>query len=140
MSLAYPLVGGLMLGSSVYHLLYFNGNVLGISGIYSSTINQILNKAGLVQSAQTVTSNGTESAKSNGQGPRPPKIDSDIEGWKFAFTAGLITGGFVLRTFRSSIEKGLSTQIFEDRLFGSMGQNPLKTFVVGALVGIGTKA
>jgi hypothetical protein len=52
MSVVYPLAGGLMLASSVYHLLYFNGNVLGISGIYRSTISQILNKARLVSTGQ----------------------------------------------------------------------------------------
>ena len=36
----YPLMGGLMLASCVYHLFYFNGNILGVSNIYGAAASQ----------------------------------------------------------------------------------------------------
>src|SRR6266496_5269669 len=36
----YPFMGGSMLASCVYHLLYYNGDVLGACGIYASSLSK----------------------------------------------------------------------------------------------------
>lgn len=128
-----------MLASSVYHLLYFNGNVLGISGIYRSTISQILGKVEIIKSTLQQSVKTSEEAQADNNTSRSKSTRPNDERWKIAFTAGLVAGGFVLKIFRRSIEERLGTALFENKPLNVLAANPLKSFIIGALVGVGTK-
>jgi hypothetical protein len=153
MSFYYPLAGGLIVGSCVHHLLYFNGNVLGISGIYSASVRRILgvtggkevrNEAARKQSgAPDRTANGTADEVGNmdeikaTKGVNEPV--SETGDWRLAFTAGLFAGGLLLRVLRPYLERKLGTPLFEDAAVKALSASPLVAFIGGALVGLGTK-
>src|SRR5216110_770639 len=66
----YPLIGGSMLASSVYHLLYYNGDILGASGIHEASLSKVLSlvrsgftrapSTSVVESSTNPTSSETE--------------------------------------------------------------------------------
>lgn len=146
-----------MLASSVYHLLYFNGHVLGVSGIYGSSVSNVLSavRSGFsrAQSPQVVepttkpTSSetdplvGNSSNESNNASTTEGGNDSEIESnnWELAFTAGLLCGGFLLRIFRPILESRLGVPIFDEAVIQGTSSPPMITFLIGTLVGIGTK-
>ena len=149
-----------MLASCVYHLLYYNGDVLGASGIYASSLSKVLSlvRSGFsrapppsvtaVAGASTnPTSTETDSLIDNSSNP---KIDSsadegsntseaDNDNWKLAFTAGLLCAGILLRVLRPVLERHLGVPIFDKAVIEGTSSTPLLTFLVGSLVGIGTK-
>jgi hypothetical protein len=136
---AYSLIGGLMIGSSVYHLLAFNGNILGVAGIYGSQVSRLLNAVRSVLDVKRIpkkTSNGSNNVANEGE-PSTATANEHIEDWRFAFIAGLVFGGMILRVFCFDIERRLGVPIFEDSFIA--GKHPLETFLVGGLVGAGTK-
>jgi hypothetical protein len=146
---SYPLVGGLMLASSVYHLLYYNGNVLGISGIYQSSFAKALRVLRLdlwqkqppskdsfvsaIEQSVSITQN-----LANDNAAHPTKSPSD-DNWKPAFIAGLLCGGILLRTFRAAIESGLGIPIFETSAIRGTSNPLFIEFLCGTLVGVGAK-
>jgi len=146
-SYTYPFVGGLMLGSCVYHLLSFNGNVLGISGIYGTTIKQILSvvsKPKEVQKAdvpEAPTNYGTASDNTNSADQTPENVPISSSGvdWHVAFTAGLFAAGAIQRIFRPKIEEYLGVPLFDDAYVGRGNGQPLAQFLSGLVVGVGTK-
>jgi hypothetical protein len=153
-SYIYPLVGGLMIGSSVYHLLWYNGNVLGVSGIYGDSVSKII---AAFRSESNPEQSPLLSSQSASQSTSPPADDhgnvdntktgsasaskeSSIQkdNWKLTFTAGLFLGGVLLRIFRPVLESRLGVPIF-DQIFLKSTTHPLTTFGVGLLVGVGSK-
>jgi hypothetical protein len=145
MTTYYPLIGGLMLGSCVYHQLYYNGSVLGISGIYRSSLsaisakfrNKLLdgNRPSIsdrddIDEEPRKQSGGDTSANDNSKGE---------QNWKIAFTAGLLVGGALLRVFGPQIENKLGISIFDPVSVRFLSKYPLTTFLAGMLVGVGTK-
>jgi hypothetical protein len=149
----YPLIGGLMLGSSVHHLLYYNGNILGISGIYFSTLSAISKRLQENTSQIPRSESGSESSSLSNEvqqnvsraevRPAPDNgVNSKSEGirwWKIAFTAGLLVGGGLLRAFGPGIEKNLGISLFDHSSIQLLSKSLLATFLAGALVGVGTK-
>ena len=134
----YPLNGGLMLGSCVYHLLHLNGKVLGISGIYGSAISRAISIVGLKlsqmsTSAETTVINAPDTSKED-------ENDQRDGNWQIAFTLGMMFGGILLRTFRPYLERSLGIPLF-DAVGGDKNSIwfSLSTFLVGLLVGVGTK-
>ena len=152
-STLYPLVGGLMLGFCVYHLLYFNGDTLGVSGIYGSTLRKLFNiHSHIVLSDETKaianTDDSVEQSADNVEvNPAPNDLDDqevqhdeDGDTWEPAFTAGLLLSGLLLRVLRPYIEKDLDVPIFDETFVnGQMFTSPFITLLVGLGVGIGTK-
>ena len=142
-----------MLGSCVYHLLYFNGNTLGVSGIYGSTLRKLFNIHShiVLSDATKATANTYDSAEQNADNvdvnPAPNDVDDqkvqqdeDGDTWKPAFTAGLLLSGLLLRVLRPYIEKDLGVPIFDETFVnGQMFTSPFITLLVGFGVGIGTK-
>jgi len=153
----YPLTGGLMLGSCVYHLLYLNGNVLGISGIYGTAVSRAISIVGLNLSRISTSAKKSAPNESQQDGATaedallgdsstptsPPKeIETEPEDgdWQMAFTMGLLAAGALLRTIRPYLERSLGVPIF-DPVLGNESSRvfQLSLFVVGLLVGLGTK-
>ncbi|PWN51814.1 hypothetical protein IE53DRAFT_385806 [Violaceomyces palustris] len=114
----HSLVGGLMMASSVHHLLSNLGQVLGISGFFHSTVQQLL---------------------SGPPGVDRPRTKGDITSLRTArfFTCGLLFGGILLGVFKRSIENGLKVAILDKNIpiAGDLGSSLL----MGLLVGAGTK-
>jgi hypothetical protein len=134
---AYSLIGGLMIGSSVYHLLAFNGNVLGISGIYGSQVSKLLNSVRSFFDTKDIKTKASRQTNRVGTTKsEPPKVAGILRDWKFAFVAGLLVGGGILRVYRSEIEGRIGIPIFDDAFLKEI--HPLQTFLVGALIGAGT--
>jgi hypothetical protein len=144
----YPLIGGSMLASSIYHLYYYNGNILGISGIYESFLQRTFAS---VQSACThepspkvppeplppPTTYGTATpAREEAAEESMPASDTN---WKPAFLAGLLLGGVFLRSFRPMLESRLGVPIFEDGALKEMSNHPLVTLFLAGLIGAGTR-
>lgn len=137
-----------MLASSVYHLLYYNGRVLGISGIYGGTVSTVLGSVrrhfAAIQPAkgETVQSSPENHALLNGGCPTDQKRDVEQAGssrWKISFVAGLLAGGTLLRFLRAPIEIRLGTPIFEAAALQGISATPLTSLLAGLLVGTGTK-
>ena len=161
----YPLSGGLMLGSCVYHLLYFNGNVLGISGIYGSAISRAVSLVGLKLSRiSTPGKKTTADTPANGNvhphndtaaddvcasdpllangssSPKKKEIVLEDGNWQIAFTLGLLAAGVLLRAIRPYLERSLGAPIFDQSLGNESSKwLSLSTFVVGLLIGVGTR-
>jgi hypothetical protein len=149
----YPLVGGLMLGSCVYHLLYFNGDTLGVSGIYGSTLRKLFNIRSHIalSDATKATANTYDSGEQNADnvyvnlapndtGDQEVQQDEDGNTWKPAFTAELLLSGLLLRVLRPYIEKDLGVPIFDETFVnGQMFTSPFITLLVGLGIGIGTR-
>jgi len=162
----YSLNGGLMLGSSVYHLLYLNGQVLGISGIYGSAISRAVSIVGLkLSTISTSRKKTTTDTPANGivHPHTDPAADDDVAAsdpllangssspskeeivpkdgnWQIAFTLGLLAAGVLLRTIRPYLERSLGVPIFDQTLDDESSKwLPLSTFVVGLLIGVGTR-
>jgi hypothetical protein len=135
-----------MLASSVYHLYYYNGDILGVSGIYGSFLQRTL---ALVHSAckqepspqvtpePPPTTYGTTEPTRKGA-EEETKSSSEIN-WKLAFLAGLLLSGGLLRSLRPILENRLGTPIFEDAALKAMSSHPLITLFLGVLIGAGTK-
>jgi len=138
-----------MVGSCVHHLLCFNGNILGISGIYSATVRRILGAAGgkeVVRKQPARILNGTANGTANGvRGKDEKQANGAVESttdngnWKIAFTAGLFAGGLLLRILRRYLETKLGIPLFEDVAVNALSASPLMAFIGGAIVGLGTK-
>ena len=142
MSFYYPLTGGLTLSSCIYHLLSFNGDVLGISGIFGSSITKA---ATIFQRKWVCAQNSEDTAKApptlNSKGLVPNDItiktstlsDKTKRGqyWELAFTAGLLGGGLMLRLFRSFLERRLGIPIFEEGFLSRRSGSPLTSFCQG---------
>ena len=149
-----------MMASCVYHLLYYNGDVLGASGIYASSLSTVLSlvRSGFSRapspSATAVTESSTNPASTETDSlidnASNPKIHSsadegsntseaDNDNWKLAFTAGLLYGGILLRVLRPVLEHHLGVPIFDKAVVEGTFSTPPVTFLVGSLVGIGTK-
>jgi hypothetical protein len=146
-----------MLASSAYHLLYFNGDVLGVSGIYGSSLSQVLSMArsgfsrpqppSVVQSTTkpifetepliSSSVDPTNEPSTTADGTNSPEPESN--NWKVAFTAGLFCGGLLLRTLRPILERRLGVPIFDEDIIQGISNSPLITLLAGTLVGIGTK-
>jgi len=161
----YPLSGGLMLASCVYHLLRFNGNVLGISGIYGAAISRAVSLVGLKFSRiSTSGKKATADTPANGNVHRhndtaaddfgasdpllanrsssPEKKEIVIEdgNWQIAFTLGLLAAGVLLRAIRPYLERSLGALIFDQSLANESSKwSSLSIFVVGLLIGVGTR-
>jgi hypothetical protein len=161
----YPLSGGLMLGSCVYHLLYFNGNVLGISGIYGSAISRAVSLVGLkLSQISTLGKKTTTDTPANGNvhphndpavddlgasdpllangssSPKKEEIVLEDGNWQIAFTLGLLAAGVLLRAIRPYLERRLGAPIFDQSLGNESSKwLSLSTFVVGLLIGVGTR-
>jgi hypothetical protein len=156
----YPLSGGLMLGSCVYHLLYFNGNVLGISGIYGSAISRTVSLVGLklsrISTSPTDTPanghvhprNGTaaddvgasDPLLANGSSSKRKEIVFEDGNWQIAFTLGLLAAGVLLRAIRPYLERRLGAPIFDQSLSNESSKwLSLSSGVVGLLIGVGTR-
>jgi len=162
----HPLTGGLMLGSCVYHLLYFNGHVLGISGIYGSAISRAVSLVGLKLSRiSTSGKKTTTDTPANGHvhphndpaadddaaasdpllangisSPSKEEIVHEDGNWQIAFTLGLLAAGVLLRTIRPYLERSLGAPIFDQSFSNESSKwQPLSTFVVGLLIGVGTR-
>ena len=65
--------------------------------------------------------------------------EADNDNWKLAFTAGLLSGGILLRLLRPVLERHLGVPIFDKAVIEGTSSTPLLTFLVGTLVGVGTK-
>jgi hypothetical protein len=132
-----------MVGSGVYHLMYFNGNVLGISGIYAASVRTVLAWFGGKESPKKEEKepSGTTNATGDGAGIKgQEKLSEGADSfWKLAFTAGLLSGGLLLSVFRHSLEKKLGIPIFEDAAAIALASSPAAAFLGGILVGVGTK-
>lgn len=128
-----------MLGSCVHHLLYFNGNVLGISGIYGTTVRSVLSliggKSKEPEKKEIGTTNGTAA---NGTVTTKREAE-DGSNWKLVFTAGLLAGGFLLRLFRPYLERKLGIPLFDDAAVKALATSSAAAFFGGAVVGLGTK-
>jgi hypothetical protein len=150
----HPLVGGTMLASSVYHLFYYNGKVLGIRGIYSGAVAETLEsirrsfatahsaKEGVAQSpseADGLVSGNSPMATSNPKAQKGETNETGALRWKVFFVAGLLAGGALLRFLREPIESRLGIPIFETGLIQGTSATPLVSLLSGFLVGIGTK-
>jgi hypothetical protein len=149
----YPLIGGLMLGSCVHHLLYYNGNILGISGIYTSTLSTISNalreNTSQIPPSESASKSSSVSNKVQGNVPGSDISPTPDNGginksngnrwWKTAFTAGLLAGGGLLRVFGPNIERNLGISLFDPSSIQTLSKYPLATFLAGVLVGVGTK-
>lgn len=134
-----------MVGSCVHHLLGFNGNVLGISGIYSATVRRVLLAAGGKEVVKKETT-GLLNGKADGVGRKDEKQENvavestaDSGNWKPAFTAGLFAGGLLLRVLRPYLETKLGIPLFDDAAVNALSASPLVAFIGGAIVGLGTK-
>lgn len=149
-SYTYPFVGGLMLGSCVYHLLSFNGDVLGVSGIYGTAAKQVLSvftkprpEAQKATHPEVPTTYGTTSDNTGTSTDQVPEKDIAVPlsriDWHVAFTVGLFTAGAILRIFRPKIEEYLGVPLFEDAYVERGNGQPLTQILSGALVGFGTK-
>lgn len=126
-----------MIGSSVYHLLAFNGNILGISGIYGSQVSKLLNSVRSFFDTKDIKTKASRQTNRVGTTKsEPPKVAGILRDWKFAFVAGLLVGGGILRVYRSEIEGRIGIPIFDDAFLKEI--HPLQTFLVGALIGAGT--
>jgi hypothetical protein len=139
-AIAYPVFGGLMIASSIYHLLAYNGNVLGISGIYGSALSTTMGK--LLPSCTKRRISASESTGQNGEGqPLLNHVDANQPNklWTIAFTAGLLAGGALLRASRTFIEKDLGVRIFDYAFIGGRTSNSLIALFMGAMMGVGTK-
>jgi hypothetical protein len=143
---SYSVLGGLMVASGVYHLLYYNGNVLGISGIYGSSVSTAV---GLFRSQfmgddvhptyiAERTSQPENKAAANGKEVQSKQAPSD-EWWRLGFLAGLFSGGLVLKAFRHQIEQRLGLALFDSTQPHETINHILVTFLIGGLVGLGTK-
>ncbi|KZT57723.1 hypothetical protein CALCODRAFT_269128 [Calocera cornea HHB12733] len=86
-SLAMPLVGGLMIGSSAYHLLAWDGRIMGASGVLHSTVRYLATRF-------------------------PAKPDQDTS-WKLAFVAGSATAGAILHFFGQELVERLGITLFD---------------------------
>ena len=154
-----------MLGSCVYHLLYFNGNVLGISGIYGSAISRAVSLVGLKLSRiSTSGKKTTTDTPANGNvhphndtaaddvgvsdpllangssSPKKKEIVLEDGNWQIAFTLGLLAAGALLRAIRPYLERSLGAPIFDQSLGNKSSKwLSLSTFVVGLLIGVGTR-
>jgi hypothetical protein len=153
----YPLIGGSMLASSVYHFLYFNGHVLGVSGIYGSSLSQVLSMARsefsrsqpprvveptarpISETEPLISSsvNPTNESSTTADGTNSPEPESN--NWKLAFTAGLFCGGLLLRILRPILERRLGVPIFDEDIIQGISNSPLVILLAGTLVSIGTK-
>jgi uncharacterized membrane protein YedE/YeeE len=114
MSFIVPIVGSLMMGSSVYYLLSHHGNILGISGIFHSSVRFIWSLF-------------------IGKIVNPEERKSMY--WKIAFLGGILTTSIILRLYRTKLELGLGVTLLD---------LPVKTSVLsmaaaGMLVGMGTR-
>ena len=152
-----------MLGSCVYHLLYLNGKVLGISGIYGSAISRAVSIVGLnlsrmsTSARKLATNTPSEGPASHPDGPTAedpllansnsptsvPKREEIVieEGdWQIACTLGLLATGALLRIIRPYLERNLGVPIFDTVLGDESSKSfQLSMFVVGLLIGVGTK-
>jgi hypothetical protein len=159
----YPLSGGLMLGSCVYHLLYLNGKVLGISGIYGSAISRAISIVGFnlgrmsTSVRKLATNTPSEGPASHPDGPtaedpllantnsptsvpKEKEIVIEEEDWKIASTLGLLATGALLRIIRPYLERNLGVPIFDPVLGDESSKSfQLSMFVVGLLIGVGSK-
>jgi hypothetical protein len=137
---AYPLLGGTMLASSVYHLLYFNGQILGISGIYGGAISDIVQavrKSFASAQSPPQEANGTTVASEASPLVEQSDENKDLR-WRVSFVAGLLAGGTLLRLLRAPIESRLGSPIFEQAVVQGTSATPLASLLVGLLVGVGT--
>ncbi|EJU04255.1 DUF395-domain-containing protein [Dacryopinax primogenitus] len=89
-SLAMPLVGGLMIGSSAYHLLALDGKIMGASGILHSTVRYFKT-----------------------QFPALPDKDT---AWKLAFAAGGATAGAILHICGQALSARLGITLFDPQV------------------------
>jgi len=132
-----------MVGSGVYHLMYFNGNVLGISGIYAASVRTVLAWFGGKEGSKKEEKEQPEAMTGTGTGAGIKGEEKLSEGadsyWKLAFTAGLLSGGLLLSVFRHSLERKLGIPIFEDAAAIALASSPVAAFIGGILVGVGTK-
>jgi hypothetical protein len=128
-----------MVGSCVHHLLYFNGNVLGISGVYGAGVRTVL---GCLRGKEEPGKNiqKDQNGTTNGTGIKgEEKYVSEGSYWKLAFTAGLLAGGFSLRIARPYLESKLGIPLFDDAAVAALVSSPIAAFIGGAIVGVGTK-
>jgi hypothetical protein len=149
MTTYYPLIGGLMLGSCVYHHLYYNGSVLGISGIYRSSLSAISAKlrknilySDKPSKGPSISDRDNIDEEPENQSAVDTSANDSSQGdqnWKIAFTAGLLGGGALLRVFRPQIEKQLGITLFDPVSVRLLSKYPLATFLAGMLIGVGTK-
>jgi len=132
-----------MVGSGVYHLMYFNGNVLGISGIYAASVRTVLAWFGGKEGSKKEEKEQPETTIGTGTGAEIKDEEKLSEGadsyWKLAFTAGLLSGGLLLSVFRRSLERKLGIPLFEDAAAIALASSPAAAFLGGILVGVGTK-
>ena len=130
-SFYYGLIGGGMLASSIYHLLYYNGSVLGVSGIYGSFIERVI---AIIQSTflqevsqeRATKSGSSETDRSVNINTHPtskatPKEDvgrteEDDETWKTVFVLGLFCSGLLIKALRPLLERRLGIPILDDRV------------------------
>ena len=150
----YPFIGGSMMASCVYHLLYFNGNPLGVSGIYSASLSNVLSVVRLgfsktppvgSESTSEPTSSETDNLIHN---PANPNVMSSAEpnnttwqlAWQLAFTSGLLAAGLLLRVLRPVIESHLGVPIVDEAVIKGISSTLLISLLSGTLVGIGSKA
>ena len=142
-----------MLASSIYHLLYYNGEILGISGIYGSAVTDVLDsvrksitavqekKEDASQSpseTDVLVNNRPESTETSSKNPKAEDEQRNSK-WKIAFVMGLLSGGALLRLLRGPIESRLGIPIFEQTLIQGASATPIVSILSGLLVGIGTK-
>lgn len=119
----HSLLGGFMLASSVHTLLSQLGTVLGISGFFHGTISSLL-----------VRRLSNESA-SKSKADAKARSDATSVSTARLFTLGLVSGGMLLGTFRSSIERQLGVRIFD----AASNVSAVQLVFWGSLVGLGTK-
>lgn len=101
-----------MIGSSVYHMLAYDGKVLGVSGIVHSSVTYLAKGASVT------------------------KPDLERTRWKLAFVAGSVVAGSLLSLAQGLIEERLGVVLFDAASKDvSWGTSAL----VGFLVGLGTK-
>ena len=144
-----------MMASSLYHLLYYNGDI-GASGIYGASLSRVLSlvRSGFTRAASTSIVEGSTNPTSSEtdqliDNSSTTNIDSSAEeerktsevenDWKLAFTTGLLCGGILLRVLRPVLESRLGVPIFDKAVIEGTFNTPLVMFLVGSLVGIGTK-
>ena len=150
----YPLIGGTMMATSVYHLLYYNGKVLGISGIYGGAISDVIDSIrrsfATSRSAKQVTAqfrSETDSlsddsvalATRNSKIEKGENNEATGSRWKVSFVVGLLAGGTLLRLAQAPLEIRLGIPIFEKSVIQGVSVSPLASVLSGLLVGIGTK-
>lgn len=111
----HSLVGGLMLASCVHTLLSQLGTVLGISGFFHTTVGSVV--------------------RPREWSDKEPIGDRTAIQTSRLFTAGLVTGGLLLRAQRVFLERHLGVSLFDS----SQPLPVAQAVLFGALVGAGTK-